>query len=129
MADVDKAGCPGFVVQFPSAIVSSSPVGVRTVVVRVGPSAPVLKTIEPAVSSGATNLVNDMSDLEKRLRGVETDVATIKERLTHMPTKLEMQSMLTSAQTKILLAIATLAIGAGLKWLWPVLFAGHTAAS
>ncbi|WP_256643665.1 hypothetical protein [Stenotrophomonas sp. 9(2022)] len=127
MAGVEKAPGADFVVQFPEAIVSSSPTGVRTVVVNIAPSAPVLKTVQSAVSSGASNVMSDFSDLDKRLRTVETDVATVKERLNHVPTKADMQTMLNGVQAKVLWAIFGLAVAAVVKWAWPVLFASHSA--
>ncbi|MGE8235084.1 MAG: hypothetical protein ACN6PQ_02310 [Stenotrophomonas indicatrix] len=73
--------------------------------------------------------MSDFSDIDKRLRGVETDVATIKERLNHMPTKADAQTMLNGAQSKILLAIAGAVLVAVVKWSWPVLFGAQAAAS
>ncbi|HDX0802519.1 TPA: hypothetical protein UMU63_002695 [Stenotrophomonas maltophilia] len=90
MADIDKAGGSTFVVQPPVAIVSSSPAGLRTVVVRVRPSAPILKTMETPVSSSGPQPMTDFSKFDDRLRAVELDVATIKERITHMPTTMKM---------------------------------------
>jgi hypothetical protein len=101
MEAVDKAEGAGYFIQPPAAIVSSSPDGMRTVVVKIGPSTPILKTIEAPVSSGGDL---NMSDWDARLRGVETDVAIIKERMTHMPTTMAMWSAL---------AIVTLTVGGG----------------
>lgn len=127
MADMDVAQALPVFVQPPVAIVSTSPGGLRTVVVTISPSAPILKTLEKAVSSGGPKAMSDTTELEKRLRGVETDVATIKERLNHMPTKAEIQSMLSGAQSKILLAIGAAVLVAVVKWTWPVLFSAFAA--
>lgn len=124
MAGVDKAGGLDFIVQPPAAIVSSSPDGVRTVVVRIGPTAPLLKTVEYPVSSGGMELMSEITELDKRLRNVETDVATIKERLNHVPTKAELQTMLNGVQGKIIWTVVGFALLAVAKWALPLIAPG-----
>jgi hypothetical protein len=63
-----------------------------------------------------------VAKLEEHVGQLREDVATIKERITHMPTNADLLKVVSSAQWKIIGAIAALAIGAILKWAWPHLF-------
>ena len=71
--------------------------------------------------------MSEITELDKRLRNVETDVATIKERLNHVPTKAELQTMLSGVQGKIIWTIVGFALLAAAKMAWPILFASHAA--
>lgn len=67
-----------------------------------------------------------LNEIDGRLRTVETDVATMKERLNHMPTTVEMQKMLNGLQAKVIGTIAVGVVGVAVKWAWPFLFNSHT---
>lgn len=63
-----------------------------------------------------------VAKLEEHVGKLREDVAIVKERMTHMPTSAELLKVVSSAQWKIISAIAILALGAILKWAWPYLF-------
>ncbi len=63
-----------------------------------------------------------VAKLEEHVGQLREDMATVKERLSHMPTNADLLKVVSSAQWKIISAIAILALGAILKWAWPHLF-------
>ena len=63
-----------------------------------------------------------VAKLEEHVGKLREDVAVVKERLSHMPTNADLLKVVSSAQWKVISAIALLAIGAVLKWAWPFLF-------
>lgn len=63
-----------------------------------------------------------ITKLEEHVGNLREDVAVVRERLSHMPTNADLLKVVSSAQWKIIAAIAVLGIGALLKWAWPILF-------
>lgn len=63
-----------------------------------------------------------VAKLEEHVGQLREDMATVKERLNHMPTNADLLKVVSSAQWKIISAIAILAVGAIFKWAWPYLF-------
>jgi hypothetical protein len=63
-----------------------------------------------------------VAKLEEHVGKLREDVAVVRERLSHMPTNADLLKVVSSAQLKIIGAIAALAVGAILKWAWPHLF-------
>ncbi len=58
-----------------------------------------------------------MEPLEPRIRSLENDVNTIKERLSHMPTKYEMVVWLLGIGISVILILGGM-LAKGFGWLW-----------
>lgn len=86
------------------------------------------KKAVPAPLAGGGNPPHDeamdgrIAKLDEHVGKLREDVAVVKERLSHMPTNADLLKVVSSAQWKIISAIALLALGAALKWAWPFLF-------
>ncbi len=63
-----------------------------------------------------------VAKLEEHCSQLRVDVGVMKERQSHMPTNADLLRVVSSAQWKIIGAIALFAILAALKWAWPILF-------
>ena len=95
MSASDQATVPEDSHAGPIAVVSSIPDVARVVEIRISSRAPVLRTITTVSSEGESPPMSDkLNEIDGRLRTVETDVATIKERLNHMPTTVGMWTAL-----------------------------------
>lgn len=101
-ADPAVVGSSGSVVT-PLAVVSSLPDSTRVVEVFIGSSSQ-LRTVQPpqSVAIGGSMNVPNQGDIDGRLRSVETDVAIIKERLTHMPSTTDMWKSMGAAALLII---------------------------
>lgn len=105
----DAVITPSDSIMAPICVITSLPKGDRVVEIHLNSSAPVtLRTIassDPLNAGGGNDMTDKLNEIDGRLRGVEIDVSTIKERLTHMPTKHEMW---------VAIAVPTLAIASAI---------------
>lgn len=105
-----------------SSQAQSTPTGQQVVEFYVSSSAPIFRAhaVQQA-ASGGDDVSDKLNEIDSRLRGVETDVAVIKELLNHIPTLAQLWKALAWAGGTIIVAFVGGGWWAVQQYLSPIL--------